>query len=571
MKISKFVLKYWHYYLVAIIAMLLSIGLDMLSPMVIKKIVDDVITDGNTQILMGLIFTMLGIGFARAITQYVKEFLFDKASVTIGSKMRRELFEHIQGLSVSFFDKNNTGELMARVKDDIDKVWNAIGFVGMLAIEAIIYTISVIVCMISISPTLTIVPLIIVPIVGYTAIVLEKKIDTVYDDISEENAKLNTVAQENLAGVRTVKAFSRERYEIKKFKEHNEKYCELNLQQSKTLIKYYPNISFYTRVLLILVVLVGGVLTIDGKITLGDLSAYTQYANAVIWPMEILGWLCNDIASGVASNRKIKKILMEEAEIKNSSNPVAFEDCKGELTFENVSFKIDDKEILTDINFEVKSGKTIGIMGMTGAGKTSIVNMIERFYDVSSGCIKIDGIDIRDISLSDLRKNISVVMQDVFLFSDTIAENISIGSKNVITRDTVLESAKIAKASEFIEKLSSEYDTVIGERGVGLSGGQKQRISIARAIAKNAPILIFDDSTSALDMETEHEIQKEIEALNDVTKIIIAHRISAVKNADEILILDNGKIAERGTHDELMSLKGLYYQTYIAQYANYAQ
>ncbi len=571
MKISKFVLKYWHYYLVAIIAMLLSIGLDMLSPMVIKKIVDDVITDGNTQILMGLIFTMLGIGFARAITQYVKEFLFDKASVTIGSKMRRELFEHIQGLSVSFFDKNNTGELMARVKDDIDKVWNAIGFVGMLAIEAIIYTISVIACMISISPTLTIVPLIIVPIVGYTAIVLEKKIDTVYDDISEENAKLNTVAQENLAGVRTVKAFSRERYEIKKFKEHNEKYCELNLQQSKTLIKYYPNISFYTRVLLILVVLVGGVLTIDGKITLGDLSAYTQYANAVIWPMEILGWLCNDIASGVASNRKIKKILMEEAEIKSSSKPVAFEDCKGELTFENVSFKIDDKEILTDINFEVKSGKTIGIMGMTGAGKTSIVNMIERFYDVSSGCIKIDGIDIRDISLSDLRKNISVVMQDVFLFSDTIAENISIGSKNVITRDTVLESAKIAKASEFIEKLSSEYDTVIGERGVGLSGGQKQRISIARAIAKNAPILIFDDSTSALDMETEHEIQKEIETLNDVTKIIIAHRISAVKNADEILILDNGKIAERGTHDELMSLKGLYYQTYIAQYANYAQ
>lgn len=571
MKISKFVLKYWHYYLVAIIAMLLSIGLDMLSPMVIKKIVDDVITDGNTQILMGLIFTMLGIGFARAITQYVKEFLFDKASVTIGSKMRRELFEHIQGLSVSFFDKNNTGELMARVKDDIDKVWNAIGFVGMLAIEAIIYTISVIACMISISPTLTIVPLIIVPIVGYTAIVLEKKIDTVYDDISEENAKLNTVAQENLAGVRTVKAFSRERYEIKKFKEHNEKYCELNLQQSKTLIKYYPNISFYTRVLLILVVLVGGVLTIDGKITLGDLSAYTQYANAVIWPMEILGWLCNDIASGVASNRKIKKILMEEAEIKSSSKPVAFEACKGELTFENVSFKIDDKEILTDINFEVKSGKTIGIMGMTGAGKTSIVNMIERFYDASSGCIKIDGIDIRDISLSDLRKNISVVMQDVFLFSDTIAENISIGSKNVITRDTVLESAKIAKASEFIEKLSSEYDTVIGERGVGLSGGQKQRISIARAIAKNAPILIFDDSTSALDMETEHEIQKEIEALNDVTKIIIAHRISAVKNADEILILDNGKIAERGTHDELMSLKGLYYQTYIAQYANYAQ
>lgn len=571
MNIKKFIFKYWQYYLIAIIAMLLSIGLDMLSPMVIKKIVDDVITDGNTQILMGLILTMLSIGLLRAITQYVKEFLFDKTSVTIGSKMRRELFEHIQGLSVSFFDKNNTGELMARVKDDIDKVWNAIGFVGMLAIEAIIYTISVIVCMISISPTLTIVPIIIVPIVGYTAIKLEKKIDVVYDEISEENAKLNTVAQENLAGVRTVKAFSRERYEIKKFREHNEKYCNLNLQQSKTLIRYYPNISFYTRVLLIMVVLVGGVLTIDGKMTLGELSAYTQYANSAIWPMEILGWLCNDIASAVASNRKIKKILMEQPEIINSDNAICMDRSKGEIDFEHVSFKIDDKDILQDISFSVKSGKTVGIMGMTGAGKTSIVNMLERFYDVSDGSIKLDGVDIRDIKLSDLRKNISVVMQDVFLFSDTIAENISIGSKDIITSDVIAKSAKAAKANDFIERLSEDYDTVVGERGVGLSGGQKQRISIARAIAKNAPILIFDDSTSALDMETEHAIQKEIENLKDVTKIIIAHRISAVKNADEIIILDDGKIVERGTHNELMKLKGFYYQTYIAQYANYVQ
>ncbi len=571
MKIFKHAAKYWYFYLIAFVAMIGSILLDMASPMVTKKIVDDVITDGNTKILMSLLIAILAIGFGRAVTQYVKEFLFDKVSITVGSELRRELFEHIQGLSVSFFDKNNTGELMARVKDDIDKIWNAIGFVGMLAIEGIIYTVSVLVCMITLSPVLTIIPVIVLPIVGYTAIMLEKKIDVVYGDISEENARLNTVAQENLAGVRTVKAFARERYEIKKFKEHNERYCELNLKQSKTLIRYYPNISFYTRFLLIAVVLVGGLLTIDGKMTLGDLSAFTQYANNIIWPMEILGWLCNDIASGVASSRKIKKIFDEEAEIKDSDKAVDMSDCKGEINFENVTFELNDATILSDISFKVEPGKTIGIMGMTGAGKTSIVNLLERFYDVKSGSIKIDGKDVRDIKLNDLRKNISVVMQDVFLFSDTIMENISIGSKGIITQDAVCESARAAKANDFIDKLKEQYDTVIGERGVGLSGGQKQRISIARAIAKNAPILILDDSTSALDMETEYEIQREIEALKGVTKMIIAHRISAVKNADEIIILDEGRIAERGSHDELMKKKGLYYDTYVAQYANYAE
>lgn len=571
MKIFKHAAKYWYFYLIAFVAMIGSILLDMASPMVTKKIVDDVITDGNTKILMSLLIAILAIGFGRAVTQYVKEFLFDKVSVTVGSELRRELFEHIQSLSVSFFDRNNTGELMARVKDDIDKIWNAIGFVGMLAIEGIIYTVGVLICMITLSPTLTIIPVIVLPIVGYTAIMLEKKIDIVYGDISEENAKLNTVAQENLAGVRTVKAFARERYEIKKFKEHNERYCELNLKQSKTLIRYYPNISFYTRFLLIAVVLVGGLLTIDGRMTLGDLSAFTQYANNIIWPMEILGWLCNDIASGVASGRKIKKIFDEEAEIKDSDSALSMPECKGEISFCDVTFELNDSTILKDINFKVEPGKTIGIMGMTGAGKTSIVNLIERFYDVNSGSIKIDGRDVRDIRLDDLRKNISVVMQDVFLFSDTIMENISIGSKGVITQDAICESARAARASDFIDKLKEQYDTVIGERGVGLSGGQKQRISIARAIAKNAPILILDDSTSALDMETEYEIQREIEALKGVTKMIIAHRISAVKNADEIIILDEGRIAERGSHDELMKKKGLYYNTYVAQYANYAE
>lgn len=567
MKFRSYIAKSWYLYLIALAAMICSIGLDMVYPFITRSLIDDVIVGGNTQILMKLLFGLLGIGFGRAVFQFVKEFTFDYTSMSIGSKIRIGLFKHVQKLSIRFFDKNNTGELMARVKDDVDNIWNALGYVGMLAIECIIHTICVLVCMVSISPVLTIIPIVIMPIVAYTAVVLEKKIGKVYDDLSEENAALTTVVQENLTGVRVVKAFAREDYEIEKFRKHNKNYYDLSMKQSKISLKYNPNISFLTRLLLLLVVLVGGGFVIMDKISLGDLGAFTEYANNIIWPMEMIGWLSADMASGLASAKKIRKIWNEVPEIADKEDAKDLGRARGEVEFDNVSFNINDTQVLNNVSFKVPAGKTLGIMGVTGSGKTSIINLIERFYDATDGKVMLDGNDVKDITTQSLRANISVVMQDVFLFSDSIKENISIGRRDNITDELIESSAQSARAAGFIGKLSDKYETVVGERGVGLSGGQKQRISIARAIAKQAPVLILDDSTSALDMETEYEIQKELEAMKNTTKIIIAHRISAVKQADEIIVLEGGSIAERGTHDELMAKKGIYYDTYNAQYS----
>lgn len=567
MKFRNYIAKSWYLYLIALAAMICSIGLDMVYPFITRSLIDDVIVGGNTQILMKLLFGLLAIGFGRAVFQFVKEFTFDYTSMSIGSKIRIGLFKHVQKLSIRFFDKNNTGELMARVKDDVDNIWNALGYVGMLAIECIIHTICVLVCMVSISPVLTIIPIVIMPIVAYTAVVLEKKIGKVYDDLSEENAALTTVVQENLTGVRVVKAFAREDYEIEKFRKHNKNYYDLSMKQSKISLKYNPNISFLTRLLLLLVVLVGGGFVIMDKISLGDLGAFTEYANNIIWPMEMIGWLSADMASGLASAKKIRKIWNEVPEIADKEGAGNLGRARGEVEFDNVSFNINDTQVLNNVSFKVPAGKTLGIMGVTGSGKTSIINLIERFYDATDGKVMLDGNDVKDITTQSLRENISVVMQDVFLFSDSIKENISIGRRDNITDELIESSAQSARAAGFIGKLSDKYETVVGERGVGLSGGQKQRISIARAIAKQAPVLILDDSTSALDMETEYEIQKELEAMKNTTKIIIAHRISAVKQADEIIVLEGGSIAERGTHDELMAKKGIYYDTYNAQYS----
>ncbi|MGN0374919.1 MAG: ABC transporter ATP-binding protein, partial [Butyrivibrio sp.] len=435
--------------------------------------------------------------------------------------------------------------------------------------EATLYTIGTVIVMVKLNWQLSLIPLLVMPVLGFLAIRLEKKLDKVYDDISEQNAVLNTVVQENLSGVRTVKSFAREDYELDKFRKNNEKYADLNVKEAVIMANADPLITFIPKIMQLGVLLIGGIQVINGNVTLGLLSTFIQYSNNIVWPMENLGWLTNAMAAAFASNKKINKILANDADIANAEDAVAIENPVGNLEFQNVSFELNNTVILDDVSFSLPKGKTLGIMGVTGSGKSTIVNLIGRFYDVTSGSITIDGIDIRKLTLDTVRSCSSVVTQDVFLFSDTIRENVKLGSRKNMSDETVRSALVTSHSAEFVDKLNEGYDTIIGERGVGLSGGQKQRLSIARALAKKASILILDDSTSALDMETEYEIQQELARRKEMSKIIIAHRISSVRNADEIIILNHGKIAERGTHEELLAAKGLYYSTYEAQYGDY--
>ena len=568
-KISSYIWEYRIPYLIAIASLLIAVTLDMMGPRLTARVVDDVIVGGNIGELKYLLLGFLGIGLGRCVFQYVKEYTFDKNGTKISGDMRRDLFRHIQGLSADFFDRNNTGELMARVKEDIDRIWDAMSYVSMLLIEVIYHTSIILVCMYMLNWKLALIPTAAMLLCGFIAVIMERRLGKVYEEISEENAVLNTVAEENLAGVRTVKAFAREKFEIGKFLSHNKRYYDLNMEQSKVFVRYYPCFSVVTKVLPLLTILVGGKFVIDGEMTLGQMTAFVEYSTNIVWPMEMLGWLTNSFSAAVASNKKIKKIYEEKPSVVESTNPVKIENVAGKVCFDHVSFhKADQYEILHDISFTVEAGRTLGIMGATGAGKTSIVQLLQRMYDATDGAVYLDDVNIKDLSLEQLRTSVSYVMQDVFLFSDTINDNIKLGKKEYIDFKTVRIASKQAQASGFIERMDEAYDTVIGERGVGLSGGQKQRISIARALAKRDPVLVLDDSTSALDMETEHLIQQTLKELENTTKIIIAHRISAVRHADEIIVLDGGAIAERGTHEELLAKRGLYYETYESQYGD---
>ncbi len=570
-RIRAYIRKNWYVYLFAISCMVCAIVLDMLYPKITQSIVDDVILAGRQEIFTSLLAGIVLVGIGRSVCGYLKEYLFDILCSKIASQLRKDLFGHIQTLSARYFDNANTGELMARVKDDVDKIWNALGFVGMLTIEVTIHVSLVLYCMFMLSWKLALVPLTAMVICGLTAVIMERKLDGVYEEISEENAALTTVAEENLAGVRTVKAFAREKFEIEKFLSHNERYYELNITQSKILVRYYPYFQFIGKALPVFMAVLGGSFVIQQKLTLGALVAFIEYSRNCTWPMEMMGWLTNDLSAAAASYKKLKKIFDEKAEITDCADARILDRIQGEVAFEHVSFGLEGKQILADIDFKIPAGHTLGIMGATGSGKSSLIALLQRFYDADAGTIRLDGEDVRTLTLRQLRGSINVVLQDVFLFSDTIEENIKMGKRRELAIKDVKKAAQDAQASGFIEEMEEQYQTVIGERGVGLSGGQKQRISIARALSKQSPVLVMDDSTSALDMETEHEIQKMLQGLEHTTKIIIGHRISAVCHADEILYLENGMIAERGTHEQLMEKRGLYYHTFQAQYGAFPE
>ena len=586
LNLMKYCRKYAVLYLIAFLAMCASTLLDMAAPLIVQHIVDDVLIGGNMGLLRLLLGGILAIGIGRFVFQYTKEFLCDWCGSKIASEVRINLFQKIQSLSANFFDGINSGELMSRVKDDVDRIWEIASFMGILMAEVVVRTASTMFFIFRINWQLALIPAAGMLAAAVIAILMERRLDSLYGDLEQENSEMNNTAAENLAGVRTVKAFAREGFEITKFHRHNQKYYELNIEMSRVFVRYNPIIQLITRLLAVVTLLLGGYLVINGNpvaggkaLSIGELMAFLQYVGGIVWPMEMLGWLTNGFSHAGASVKRLNKIYAQVPGIQEESALAAAQDeglaehllpaidLNGDVAFEHVSYRAGGRDILSDVSFSIQAGQTLGIMGATGAGKTTVINLLKRMYDATEGCIRLDGIDIREIPLPTLRRAVACVMQDIFLFSDTIDGNVRLGSKDSMTTAEVRRALRNSRSAEFVDKMTEHEQTVIGERGIGLSGGQKQRITIARALARRTPVLVLDDSTSALDTETEQEIQGVLASLHGMTKIIIAHRISAVCKADKIIVLDGGKIAECGTHEELLAKGGLYKETYDSQYS----
>ncbi len=568
-RIFNYVWRYKALVLIPTIAMMLAIGLDMFNPLLQKLITDRVFIGGELNILWLILGGFIAITVLRAVFGYIKEYLFDVLSAKISIDIKKDVFNHIQKLPFKYFDNMNTGELMSRIGEDVDNVWRSVSFGIRLFIENMIYFVTASAILFSMNWKLTLVCLVGMPPIAYLALKFEKKIGESYGKLSDQGVLLNTAAQENIAGVRLVKAFAREKHEILKFLKLNKESFNLSMEQNKIIARYFPPIEFLTNISMVFLVVLGGVFVMRGSMTIGDLVAFNGYIWMLIWPMRMLGWLTNLIAQTNASAKKIANIMDVEPEIKDSEDSFRVPNITGDIEFRDVSFKYRDELILKNINLKVKAGSTVAIMGTTGSGKSSIINLIGRYYDVSEGAVYVDGYDVKEINLKDLRGKMSIVPQDTFLFSASIEENIRFGKEDA-TFEEIREACRLACAEEFIEELEQKYDTVIGERGIGLSGGQKQRLSIARALIRNSSILVLDDSTSALDMETEYRLLKNLnEKHKKATTFIIAHRISAVKNADQILYVENGCVVERGNHEELLNRKGKYYEVYCEQFKDF--
>ncbi len=517
-----------------------------------------------------LIAGMIGFTFIRTVLQYTCNMHYEKSSQAMIYKVRTELFRKIENQDMAFYDKYRTGDLMTRLTGDLDMVRHMVSWVAKGIVESVaLYTASMIyfftidwrtaLCILAMTPAIFIITR-----------MFSKKARPVYQKVRDKQSALNTAAQENISGNRVVKAFAREDYEIEKFREKDSEYQEANITANKVWLRYQPFIDIAAGVLSVILLLCGGMFMINQNLTMGQYVAISGLLWAVSNPMRMMGYYVNDFHRFIASSSKIIEIYYSAPMIVDRNNAEKKEKrFSGEIEFRNVTFTIGDKKILDDISFHIEPGETVAIMGATGSGKTSLINLIPRFHDVEQGEVLVDGVNVRMHKLQSLRKNISIATQDVLLYSDTIDSNIAFGNSQ-LEEEYVRRCAELAAADAFIRNLPMGYETIVGERGVGLSGGQKQRISLARALAVRPSVLILDDTTSAVDMETEAYIQDSLSQKLDFacTKIIIAQRISSSKNADKIIILENGKISDMGTHDELISHDGYYKQIYDLQSGN---
>ncbi len=551
---------------IAMTLQLLVIISRMIAPLITRSIVNNVIPSQALEKLGPLCLWLIGLVVVRAACNYERAIVLERVSQNVVFDLRTGLYRHMQELPYQFYDKHRIGEIMSRMTGDIEGIRNLIAGGLVTIFDNFLNFVGALAFLTFLSWELMLALLLFAPILAVTAWQFRKRIHPAFVNIREQNAVLNTRTQENLAGMRVVKAFAREPYEFAEFEKDNRKLLKLNLKATWIWSDFVPLMELLSGLCTPVMLIVGAYLTLKGRMDLGTLVAVNGYVWLITNPMRQLSNIVNMFTNAVTSAEKLFYYVDFGAAIREKTDAIQPAKYAGKVEFDYVSFAYGDSEVLRDITFTAQPGQTIAVMGATGAGKSTLTLLLGRYYDVSKGAVRIDGIDVREHKLKPLRAHIGYVPQETFLFSDTLADNIRFGVPGA-DMDRVGTAADVAQATEFVDAMPDGYETVVGERGMGLSGGQKQRTAIARAVLTDPSILVMDDATSAVDMETEYVIQQKLkDVLTGRTTFIIAHRISSVKNADLILVLENGAVAERGTHKELLAKKGIYYGMVQDQY-----
>lgn len=556
-------------YLWGVLVLLIVDALQLVTPKLLGRITDEL---GSGALTMNQIYiyiaVIIALALCIAIGRYIWRMLVMGNARNLEFWLRNKFFAHLENLTPNFYNNHKTGDLMAHATNDINAVRMAFGPGIVMITDAVFLTSTTILIMITtIDIRLTSMALMPLPIIAAIMIFFGKMVQSKFKSVQEAFSALTDRVQESFSGIRVIKSFVQENKEIKQFSEYNNNYVEKNLQLIKVWGLMFPMVAFIGSLSFLIALYYGGSLVIDNVISLGQFVSFIAYLGLLTWPMMALGWVVNILQRGTASMKRINEILNTEPEIFDRDNTTEINDLKPSIEFKNLSFTYPGAKTpaLSGINLKIEEGKSLAVIGMTGSGKTTLVNLIMRLYNSNEGELFIGGMDINDIPLKELRTNIGYVPQDNFLFSVSIKDNIAF-SDTSMHEETIENAAKIAQVYDNIMDFPEKFNTILGERGVTLSGGQKQRVSIARAIAKNPKIIILDDALSAVDTKTEEKILEGLkEIMKSKTSIIIAHRISTIKDADEIIVLADGQIAERGTHKELVGMKGLYDNIYKKQ------
>ena len=566
-KALRYLKRHWLTTLGAYLSLLLATGTSLVSPKLVQLLIDRGIAARQMRTIVVMALAMVAVALVGALFSFLQGYLSEKASQGVAYDLRNALYAKIQSLSFSYHDRAQTGQLMTRATSDVEMVrrFTGMGFLQML--NAVVMLAGSLVVLFSMNWRLTLLILLITPATLALFTVFGRHVRPMFMRVQQKLAALSTVLQENLAGARVVKAFAREPYEAERFRQANQALLADNLAVNKALALLFPTIFLVGNLGTVGVVWYGGIQVIGGQLTVGELVAFNGYLMMVMMPVGMLGMIFSMIAQAAASAERIFEILDTPSEVMEAPDAIPLPPIEGRVAFEHVTFRYfpGGEPVLKDVSFVAEPGQTVALLGATGSGKSTIINLIPRFYDVSEGRVTIDGYDVREVTLDSLRSQIGIVLQEPTLFTGTIRENIGFGRPDA-SQEEIEAAARAAAAHDFIMSFPDGYDTLVGERGVTLSGGQKQRIAIARALLVNPRILILDDSTSSVDFETELRIQQALdELMKGRTSFVIAQRISTVLNADQILVLDKGQIVARGTHEELLETSPIYAEIYHSQ------